>query len=246
MLRDRLVAHRGFQKYYPENTLLALSQAVAAGARRVEADILLSADLKPVLYHDPGLQRISGRRGKVQDKSLTELIALPAHEPRRFGDRFIDETIAPLDAFAEWLLRQPTVTAFVEIKAEAIAFAGVERVYRAVSQQLAMVADQCVLISFDHGFMAHVRRADWPHCGVVLNHWSDLSSTDIGVCQPDYVLCNARKVPRRVDLGAIVATTVIYEIADPDEAIAWFRRGADMIETFDIGGMIDALAHRAL
>lgn len=246
MLQDRLVAHRGFQKCYPENTLLAYKQAIAAGAHCVETDILLSADLQPVLYHDPGLRRVSGRRAKVQDKSLAELMAIPAHEPRRFGDRFRTETIAPLSAFVALLREQPQVTAFVEIKAEAIAFAGTERVYDLVQRELAAVAGQCVLISFDHAFMAHARRRGWQRCGVVLRQWRDLTGDDVGASRPDYLFCDARKVPRRADLDALAAKLVVYEIADPEAAIAWFRRGVDLIETFDIGGMIDALAQRAL
>ena len=39
---------------------------------------------------------------------------------------------------------------------------------------------------------------------------------------------------------------VVYEVEDPDQAIDWFNRGADMVETFDIGSMITNLAHRAL
>lgn len=246
MLQHRLVAHRGFQKLYPENTLLAYERAIAAGARCVETDVLLSADLQPVLYHDADLQRVSGRRGAVQDQSLAELIACPAHEPQRFGARFASETIAPLSAFAHWLQRHPEVTAFVEIKTEAIAFAGTERVYQAVVKELAAVVHQCVLISFDYTFIAHAREAGWQRCGVALRHWDDLAGAEVSACKPQYIFCNAHKVPRRADLGAIEATTVLYEITDPDDAIAWFRRGADMIETFDIGGMIDALAHRAL
>lgn len=246
MLQDRLVAHRGFRNRYPENTLLAFTRAVESGARFVETDIMLSADLQPVLYHDPDLQRVSGRRGAVQSKLLAELVALPAHEPQRFGNRFASETIAPLNAFADWLHGHPWVTAFVEIKTEAVDFAGAERVYQAVSNALAKFAHQCVLISFDYAFMTHVRGAGWRHCGVVLARWEDLVGGEVNASKPDYIFCDARKVPHRADIAAIAATTVLYETADPEEAIAWFRRGADMVETFDIGGMIDTLAHRAL
>lgn len=246
MLSDRLVAHRGFQKCCPENTLLAYRQAIAAGAHCVETDILLSADLQPVLYHDPSLRRVSGRAGKVQHKSLAELVAIPAHEPERFGDRFIDETIAPLSAFVALLGAHPQITAFVEIKAEAIAFAGAERVYAVVQRELAPVAGQCVLISFDHAFIAYARRMGWQRCGVVVRQWRDLTSPDVDASCPDYLFCDARKVARRADLERLAARLVVYEIADPEAAIAWFRRGVDLIETFDIGGMIEALAHRAL
>lgn len=41
MLTDRLVAHRGYQKRYPENTLLGFTKAIEAGAHYIETDIYL-------------------------------------------------------------------------------------------------------------------------------------------------------------------------------------------------------------
>jgi hypothetical protein len=42
-----LVAHRGYQKLYPENTALSVTQAIKAGALFVEIDIQLSKDHQP-------------------------------------------------------------------------------------------------------------------------------------------------------------------------------------------------------
>ena len=41
MQADNFVAHRGWRQRYPENTLLALREAVLAGAVNIELDLSL-------------------------------------------------------------------------------------------------------------------------------------------------------------------------------------------------------------
>lgn len=239
--QNRLVAHRGYQQRYPENTIVAYRQAIAAGALNIETDILLSADLQPVLYHDPTLKRVSGKRGKVCELSLAQLCQLPAYEPGRLGEQFISETIAPLSALVHLLTMHPQVTAYVEIKKEAIAHAGIPATYAAVTDYLQTVASQCYLISFDYAFMAYARGRGWARCGVVLEKWHDLENPDVRAANPDSVFCNYRKIPRKARLKDVTSEIVLYEIADPELARHWLERGAAKIETFDIGAMIKQL-----
>lgn len=246
MLAERLVAHRGFRNRYPENTLLAHRAAVAAGARAIETDVQLSADLQPVLYHDATLKRVSGHRGRLDTRPLRELLQLPAHEPRRFGTAFAANTITPLAALAEWLHDQPGITAYVEAKGEAIEFAGIENCYRSIAGCLEPIASQCVLISFDYAFIAHARARGWPRCGLVLQRWRDHRSSELSSLCPEALFCDYRKVPARADLHELVPQVVLYEVADADLAVHWLGRGADRIETFDIGGLLQALAHHTL
>lgn len=235
---DRWVAHRGYQRCYPENTLLAYRQAIAAGAVNIETDILLSADHKPVLYHDASLQRVSGRRGRVSDLRLTELCAIAAYEPGRLGDKFASTTITPLTDLVEFLAENPQVTAYVEIKKEAIAFAGISNTYHAVSDCLQAVAAQCCLISFHFEFVAYARAQGWAHCGCVLTNWHDLDDRALQDAQPDTLFCNYKKIPGKADLHRIPSELVLYEIANRKLAQKWLDRGAGKIETFDIGGML--------
>lgn len=239
--QSRLVAHRGYQQRYPENTIIAYQQAIAAGALNIETDILLSADLQAVLYHDPTLTRVSGKRGKVCELSLAQLCQLPAHEPGRLGEQFTGETIAPLSALVQLLALHPQVTAYVEIKKEAIVHAGIPVTYSVVAECLETVAKQCYLISFDYTFMAYARHQGWQSCGVVLDKWRDLDNPDVRASNPDSIFCNYRKIPRKARLKDISAEIVLYEIADPELARYWLERGAARIETFDIGDMIKHL-----
>ena len=93
-LADRLVAHRGYASRYPENSLLAIERALASGAKFVEVDIQLTADLEPVLYHDRDMARLSGADNKIQLLTYDELERYSLHNPVAFSDRFEDEPIS--------------------------------------------------------------------------------------------------------------------------------------------------------
>jgi len=237
-LRRRLIAHRGYQKLYPENTLLAYQQAIKAGALSIETDVLLSADKQALLYHDPTLQRVSGCKGRVKNLSLAELIRTPAFEPRRLGPTYRSQCITPLSDLVELLKTHPQVTAYIEVKKEAIKFAGAAETYASVSQCLAPVASQCIIISFDQNFMAFVRAQGWARCGVVIKRWKDLRSNKLQRIQADTVFIHYRKIPAAADLRQCNFELVAYEIDDPVLARHWLERGIDKIESFDIGGLI--------
>ncbi len=247
MLTHRLVAHRGYQKLYPENTLLSLRKAVEAGARFLEIDIQFTRDGKAVLYHDEKLKRMSGVRGRITDLTLEQALNLPAHEPGRFGDAFAAETVAPLSALEPFLIAHPEVTLFVEAKKEAVEFLGLERAHDELTRELANVLDRVVLISFHNEFIHHARHSGvFTKLGVVLTNWRQVGSDSLTESGPDYIFTNARYIPARADLSRFESILVVYEIGEPDQAITLFRRGADMVETFDIGGMIEGLGSHSL
>lgn len=236
--RQRLVAHRGYRKKYPENTLLAYQKAIAAGALSIETDVLLSADKQPLLYHDPTLRRVSGCKGQVKNLTLQELIRTPAFEPRRLGQQFQDQCIAPLSDLVELLKAQPLVTAYIEVKKEAVAFAGASETYASISGCLAPIASQCIIISFDHDFMVFVRSQGWARCGIVIKRWRDLKSAKIQAIKPETVFINYRKIPAKANLDNLDFELVVYEIDEPARAKSWLAKGASKVESFDIGGLI--------
>lgn len=63
----RCFAHRCGGVLAPENTLLGLTRAAAAGFLAVEFDVMLSADGTPVLIHDETLERTTNGRGAVAE-----------------------------------------------------------------------------------------------------------------------------------------------------------------------------------
>ena len=58
-------AHRGASEYAPENTLAAFYMGQFMGANGIETDVQETADGFLVLFHDSGLERITGVKGSV-------------------------------------------------------------------------------------------------------------------------------------------------------------------------------------
>lgn len=227
-----LVAHRGYQKRYPENTLLSLAEAIQAGARFIETDIQLSSDLVPVLYHDRHMKNISGLKGAIHQYPFAELIRTPAHEPARFGKRFESQCITPLADLVTLLAAHPQVHAFIEIKRCAIEAHGIEKVYQRVTEALMPVFDQCTLISFSVEFIAYAHDLACPNIGLVIERWKQLNSELFARLKPQYVFCNQKRLPRSGHLHIEGSQLVVYEIDNPETAIELQERGVQLIETF--------------
>lgn len=246
MLTERLVAHRGYQALYPENTRLSLSRAIDAGALNIETDVLFSADGHPVLYHDALMQRVSGLNKAVHLLPLSDLLNCPACEPERLGDQYRGEKVARLEELGYLLSEHPDVTAFVELKRTGLHIVGAAAAFASVTGILQPVIDRVVLISFDREFIEYAHRQRFPRLGFVLDQWGDLELPTVTMVRPEFLFCNREKIPGSEDLNLPYSKLVLYEVADPEQGVALLHRGADMIETFDIGGMLKGLAHHAL
>lgn len=71
-----VVAHRGYSARHPENTVAACRAAILAGADLVEADVRFSAEGTLFCFHDPDLQRLTGRAVEVKNCTDADLRAL--------------------------------------------------------------------------------------------------------------------------------------------------------------------------
>jgi glycerophosphoryl diester phosphodiesterase len=76
-LFDPPVAHRGLwtPDGAPENSLAAF-QAACAGGYGIELDVQLTADGEAVVFHDEGLERMTGQDGRLRDHTAAELAAM--------------------------------------------------------------------------------------------------------------------------------------------------------------------------
>jgi glycerophosphoryl diester phosphodiesterase len=68
-----VIAHRGLAIDYPENTLPAFRAGVEAGADILETDVRLSRDGQVIIAHDPALDRVARRSGRISDFTASEL-----------------------------------------------------------------------------------------------------------------------------------------------------------------------------
>jgi glycerophosphoryl diester phosphodiesterase len=76
--RFRIIAHRGFMRRFPENTLVAVRGAFAQGADAVEVDIRLSADGVPYVMHDETVDRTTDGHGAINTLYASQLATLNA------------------------------------------------------------------------------------------------------------------------------------------------------------------------
>ena len=234
----QLVAHRGYQAKYPENTTLSLNKAIAAGAHFIELDVQFSLDQLPIIYHDTNLRRVSAADVEIAKTSREQLLKYAAYEPERLGEQFIEEPIPPLESLVEILQSHPQVTAFVELKEESIAHCGREIISESVYSILRPVMSQVVIMSFDYQLAVAAREAEWPLVGVVLRNWSDLDHPLVSRARPDYIYVDHKLVPADFDRDSTQQLNncklVTYEVGNNQLAQELLGRGIDMLETFEI------------
>lgn len=238
----QLVAHRGYQAKYPENTALSLNKAITAGARFIELDVQFSLDQLPIIYHDTNLRRVSGADVEIAKTSREQLLKYPAYEPERLGEQFIEELISPLESLVEILQRHPQVTVFVELKDESIVHCGREIISESVHSILQAVMSQVVIMSFDYQLAVAAREAEWPLVGVILRNWTDLDHPLVSRARPDYIYVDHTIVPADFDRDSTQQLNncklVTYEVGNNQLAQELLRRGVDMLETFEIAQLI--------
>ncbi|MDX6385229.1 MAG: glycerophosphoryl diester phosphodiesterase [Blastocatellia bacterium] len=68
-----IIGHRGASAVAPENTIVAFTKALEAGAAGVELDVRLSSDGVPVVIHDANLRRTGRREESVATMTAAEL-----------------------------------------------------------------------------------------------------------------------------------------------------------------------------
>lgn len=110
-----IASHRGGGASAPENTLPAISAALAGGFDYVEVDVALTADRQPVLMHDATVDRTTDGHGRLSTLTLAEVKTLDAGSS--YGPEFAG---TPVPTFAEFLdlLDASGHRAIVELKGE--------------------------------------------------------------------------------------------------------------------------------
>ncbi len=245
MVIPQLIAHRGYPRHYPENTLIGLEAAIAAGARFVEVDVQVSRDRVPVLFHDRDLKRLCGVAGAVHDHLYEELWRLPVSERERFGDRFKNVHIARLAELGHLLVRRPEVTAFIELKRASLERFGIETLLTLARRSLKPVIGRCVLISYSIEALRVAREKSWPRIGAVIDRWDERERIVTAGIRPEYVFCDVEGLPRKGDLRIDGAQLAVFEVTDARLALTLASRDTEFVETFAVGEMIREISRLA-
>jgi glycerophosphoryl diester phosphodiesterase len=239
-----IVAHRGLQRLFPENTRASVLAALDAGLTHVEIDVQLSSDGVPVLHHDADLKRLCGRAGDLRRLPWSRLKRLAVPEPGRFGRRYAGERLASLEQLAGDLSRRKGYTLFVELKEESLKPFGRERMLAAVAEALRPIHARCVLISFDLPVLVLARQSSRFALGPVLRNLGQLDGPQLRALRPDWIFCSNTLLPSQGRLDRLFgrAKGCAYEVPDPGKARALFGRGLSAVETFRADTLAQELA----
>lgn len=238
MQAHQFVAHRGYQAEYPENTLIGVEAALDAGAKWVEIDVQFSSDGVPVVVHDPDLRRVSSSKAVIGETEWAALQDIEVGEADRFGSRFSGARLCRLRELLQLVGRYPDAAAFVEIKHHAL-----ERFEAGQIAELVLgdfdQPSTCPVISFDTSILLEIRRRSELPIGLVLTHYDQTHREWLEQNQPEWVFVNYRKPRAREPLWPGDWKWVMYPVNKVRTATRWLRKGADLIETDDIGLMLE-------
>jgi len=82
-MRPLVYAHRGGAALRPENTIVSFDHGLSLGADGLELDVHLSRDGVVVVHHDATLDRTTGARGPIAQRTAEELAAVRKYDPRK-------------------------------------------------------------------------------------------------------------------------------------------------------------------
>ncbi len=231
-----LVAHRGYARRYPENTVVSIRAALEAGARAVEFDVQLTADRVPVLLHDTSLKRTAGVDREIFDLSLAEARAIEVGEPHRLGTAFAGVTLPALADAVAVIEAWPDATVFVDLKRASMRRFGNACVVRRVLEDLQPIIDRAVVISFDKDAVVLARDQGAARIGWVIEACSDGVRADAERLNPDYLFCDRSLLPATPWAGPW--RWVVYGVETREVATEMAARGVQIIETMAVGELL--------
>jgi glycerophosphoryl diester phosphodiesterase len=234
-----IIAHRGWASCFPENTLESVEAAFEAGAGYVEFDVQLSADGVPVLLHDATLDRTAGASACVHDLPWGTLARYTVGEAARLGSAFPGVRLPSLAQAMALLARWSDRQAFVEVKTESVERFGIDIVLARCLDDMVPAMGQCIVTSYSEALLERVRDATGLPIAWVLKTRDEESLARARKLGPEYLFCNVDKLPPEGPLAAGPWRWAIYEITDPETALALAARGAAMIETMAVGEMLE-------
>ncbi|MCR8631660.1 glycerophosphodiester phosphodiesterase [Paenibacillus radicis (ex Xue et al. 2023)] len=139
------LAHRGYPKKYPENTIPSFQAAIDLSFSHLELDVQLTKDGVPVVIHDTTVNRTTNGKGRVIDYTFNELRKLDAGGG------------SPIPTLEEVLrLAKGRTSVDIELKQSGNLYPGLEEKVLEVIHSCE-VLDQVFVTSFDHYSIARMR-----------------------------------------------------------------------------------------
>lgn len=223
--RPSLIAHRGAPRLEHENTLAAVTAALAFAPDFVEIDVHASQDGAVVVHHDSDLRRSAGVDAHIEDLTLAELRALRLSFATARGER-----PATLEEIAVAARGVPLA---VELKASTCGRNAL--LAEAVLARRSLLHPHSVWISFEDEIVARaLRTLDPTRVGLIRNRdygddgWRDALVSRAGLTVLSKTIATAERVSA---LQAAGKRVWIYALDDDAEIAHGVRLHADGIIT---------------
>jgi glycerophosphoryl diester phosphodiesterase len=236
------MAHRGGAIEHLENTMPAFQACVDLGYRYIETDVRVTADGVLVAFHDPTLERVTDRTGRIEHLPWSEIATA------RIGGR--EPIIRLEDLLGAW----PDVRFNLDIKAAGV-LAPLVRAVRRLD-----CADRICLGSFSDARIAAARRLFGPAVctslgprGVAALRLSSYSPRAAGLVR---IQAGCAQVPLQLGGRALVDERFIaaaharglqvhvWTVDDPDDMRTLLDRGVDGLISDRIDTLRDVLLER--
>lgn len=232
-----LVGHRGSPLEFPENSIPGVVRCLDLHARFIEIDVQLTKDRKVVLHHDRSLERCCGVQGQVHEYTLDQLNRFSFSEPDYFQDRFQGIPPATLEEVIVLCRNRPGMTLFIEVKPVAVEQFGASNVLDAIGEAVGRPGRDEVLISYRQDLLDEAGDRSWPRTGLILHDWDQAVSNR--AVNPEFLFCNVSRLPDAGNLEGLGSKLGVYDVIDPVLGTALLDRGVDLVETFDLPGMLE-------
>lgn len=160
MSEVKIIAHRGANKYAPQNTLPAFARAVELGADGFETDVHVTKDGVPVICHNYTVNETSNGIGSIETYTLEDLKKLDFG--LYYSSRFAGTRIPTLDEFLELVASSSIEIMNIELKKPRAKESGiVEKTIKAVKAH--NLFNRLLISSFDPALLIEAKKID-PRC----------------------------------------------------------------------------------
>ena len=186
----KVYAHRGYSGLYPENTMLAFSKALEAGADGIENDVHLSKDGEVMIMHDESLARTAGLNEYIFNMTRSELEKISAG--KTMNDRFGFTPVPSLEEYLCFMKDHKDKVTNIELKTAPVYYPGLEeKVMNLVARY--SLENNVIYSSFNWLSVIKMKRID-PSCRVGLlfsgmklyNQAPIMRQLDIDFFHPDF------------------------------------------------------------
>jgi glycerophosphoryl diester phosphodiesterase len=156
MKKSLNIAHRGFSGKFPENTMRAFAEAVAAGCDGIETDLHMTKDGVLVLCHDETIDRTTDGTGYIVEYNYSDLCKFDAG--LKCGKEFANEKIPSLDELLEFMIGKDLLIN-LELKNNIINYKDMEE--KVVEKIYEYKLEKSVILSsFNHYSMVKAKEVD--------------------------------------------------------------------------------------